>query len=214
MNTTVSLTQIDFSKNNGLVPAIVQDINTKEVVMQGWMNHEALQKSIDTRLVTFFSRSKQRLWTKGESSGNYLRLESLSTDCDHDALLIGVIPEGPACHTGSRSCFVGEETTIVSGNASYTDLGFLARLEGVLKQRRGSNPDSSYTARLFSEGPKRIAKKVGEEAAEVLLEAENGSTSRLIEESADLLYHLEVLLLSRGLGLEDLVSELKRRHES
>lgn len=213
MNKTLNPSQIDFSKSNGLVPAIVQDINTKEVIMQAWMNAEALNKTLDTGHVTFFSRSKNRLWTKGETSGNLLQLQSISADCDSDALLIGVIPSGPACHTGSRSCFVSPEKEGGDVTIPTLDMGFLVKLETLLRSRQNADPETSYTARLFQAGPKRIAKKVGEEAAEVLLEAENGERARLIEEAADLIYHLDVLLLSRGLGLQEVVQELKTRHK-
>lgn len=195
--------QLDFSKGNGLVPAIIQDEKTGVVLMLGYMNEKALARSREEGRVTFFSRSKGRLWTKGERSGNFLEVVSIKEDCDRDTLLIKVRPAGPVCHTGSDSCF-GEEN--VPGR-------FLDRLAQVIESRRGDDPDSSYTASLFHKGVQKIAQKVGEEAVELILEAEQGPDDRLLNEAADLIYHLKVLLAARGKSLKDVENVLRERHE-
>lgn len=196
---------IDFDKNQGLIPAIVQDDNTGKVLMMGYMNREAYNITEKTRKVTFYSRSKGRLWTKGEESGNYLSLVSVSSDCDGDTLLVKAIPAGPVCHTGADTCW-GETN---SGNP----LDFLIKLGGIIESRKlEADKDSSYTARLFSEGIKKIAQKVGEEATELILEAMDNRDDLFIAEAADLLYHLMVLLSARGKGLGDVAGELKNRH--
>lgn len=196
--------KIDFEKMNGLVPAIVQDTATGEVLMLAFMNEEAYRKTCETKRVTFYSRSRKSLWTKGETSGNYLNLEGISVDCDGDALLISATPEGPTCHTGSRSCF--------TGNASY-ELGVLASLERVIRERKINPSEGSYTASLFEKGVGHISQKVGEEAIEVVRAALSESDERLAEESADLIYHLMVLLAERGLSLQAVMQVLEARHK-
>jgi phosphoribosyl-ATP pyrophosphohydrolase/phosphoribosyl-AMP cyclohydrolase len=188
---------------NGLIPAIIQDASTNKVLMLGFMNTESLEKTKLTGLVTFFSRSRNELWTKGETSGNFLRVKEIITDCDNDTLLIKALPDGVVCHTGAQTCF-GEE--------NKSDLEFLNYLTNLIESRKESNQDESYTSKLFAAGSKRIAKKVGEEAVEVALEAENGELDRLIDESADLIYHLMVLLSSRDINLSNVVNRLKERH--
>lgn len=205
MNST-QIRALDWTKGNGLIPAIVQDARTAKVLMLGYMNRESLQATLDQKRVTFFSRSKNRLWTKGETSGNYLKLVDATADCDKDALLITAIPEGPTCHTGTNSCFGDDIAT------EATMLGFLAKLESVIEQRLASRPEGSYTARLWAEGPSRIAQKVGEEGVEVALAAVTQAEDKLVGESADLLFHLALLLKSRSLSLQDVVAELERRH--
>lgn len=197
------MTQLNFDKMNGLIPAIIQDATTNKVLMLGFMNEESLEKTKLTGLVTFFSRSKNELWTKGETSGNYLKVKEIITDCDNDTLLIKVLPDGVVCHTGAQTCF-GEE--------NKSDLEFLNYLTNLIESRKESNQDESYTSKLFAAGSKRIAKKVGEEAVEVALEAENGELDRLIDESADLIYHLMVLLSSRDINLFSVINRLTERH--
>ena len=204
MITTLQImTQLNFDKMNGLIPAIIQDATTNKVLMLGFMNEESLEKTKLTGLVTFFSRSKNELWTKGETSGNYLKVKEIITDCDNDTLLIKVLPDGVVCHTGAQTCF-GEE--------NKSDLEFLNYLTNLIESRKESNQDESYTSKLFAAGSKRIAKKVGEEAVEVALEAENGELDRLIDESADLIYHLMVLLSSRDINLFSVINRLTERH--
>ncbi|MFM5184175.1 bifunctional phosphoribosyl-AMP cyclohydrolase/phosphoribosyl-ATP diphosphatase HisIE [Aeromonas veronii] len=195
--------QLDWAKCDGMIPAIVQHAASGEVLMQGFMTREALEKTQTTSQVTFFSRSKQRLWTKGESSGNVLQLVAISTDCDQDSLLIAANPVGPTCHKGTTSCFNGHP---------LPPLGFLAELEQVLASRKGADPATSYTASLYGKGTKRIAQKVGEEGVEVALAAMAKDREELINESADLLYHLTVLLQNEGLELQDVVQRLYKRH--
>lgn len=195
-----------WEKSAGLLPAIVQDAQTGKVLMLGYMNREALEKTLRTRQVTFFSRSKQRLWTKGETSGHVLELVRLRQDCDRDTLLVLAKPDGPTCHTGTTSCFGEEDFTVAE------QLSFLAKLETVIAQRIADKPDGSYTARIWAQGPTRMAQKVGEEGVEVALAAATQDDDRLISESADLLYHLALLLKSRNLSLAKVVSELEQRH--
>ena len=197
---------IDFSKSaHGLIPAIIQDSETKSVLMLGYMNAESYQKTLDTKKVTFFSRSKQRLWTKGEESGNFLNLVDVKNDCDNDTLLIQVKPEGPTCHTGSDTCW--QETN----NQEY---GFLSKLENTIKTRR-ENADSerSYVASLFEKGINKIAQKVGEEAVEVVIEAKDNNDHLFLDESADLLFHYLILLQAKGFQLNDVVQVLKGRQK-
>jgi len=194
---------LDFAKNNGLIPAIVQDARTKTVLMLGYMNEEALQKTKETGLVTFFSRSRQTLWTKGETSGHYLKLVEILPDCDRDTLLIKAIPSGPVCHLGTDTCFAEE---------NRSSLWFLRELEQVIEERKSHAPETSYTARLLQKGLKKIAQKVGEEATEVVIDGVAGSDERLLEESADLLYHLLVLLHARDLSLNQVAQVLQKRH--
>ena len=188
---------------NGLVPAIIQDANTDQVLMLGYMNEEAVSETKSRGNVVFFSRSRQRLWEKGETSGNYLKFVSMSADCDEDALLIKAIPQGPTCHKGTTTCW---------GEGDKGALGFVAQLEGVIADRKLNPDENSYTTSLFEKGVPKIAQKVGEEATEVVIEAVKGDKERLISESADLLFHWLVLLRSQDLELADVVKELEKRH--
>lgn len=193
----------DWSKGDGLLPAIIQDAGTGRVLMLGYMNREALEKTQATGHVTFFSRSKQRLWTKGETSGNTLELAGMQLDCDRDTLLVQAIPHGPTCHLGTDTCW---------GDDVNPPVGFLAELERVIETRKGADPDSSYTARLLDAGIKRCAQKVGEEGVEVALAATAGDREELVSESADLLYHLLVVLASGDVSLEQICRQLESRH--
>ena len=195
---------IDFNKCGGLVPAIIQDATTKVVLMLGYMNEEALKKTQETGLVTFFSRSRQCLWTKGETSGNYLHLVDIKGDCDNDTLLIQATPDGPTCHKGTDTCW-GEEN-------KPNPLLFLSELSDFIEKRHEEMPEGSYTTSLFKDGLNRMAQKVGEEALELVIEATNGTNERLIYEGSDMLYHLIVLLTSKGLRIEDMARELMERH--
>jgi phosphoribosyl-AMP cyclohydrolase / phosphoribosyl-ATP pyrophosphohydrolase len=197
---------LDWSKGDGLIPAIVQDARSGSVLMLGYMNRQALEQTLSTRRVTFFSRSKHRLWTKGETSSNFLRLVNVFADCDADSLLVTAHPDGPTCHTGSSSCF-GEPAPTEAAR-----LSFLAQLESVIAQRISERPEGSYTARIWSEGPTRLAQKVGEEGVEVALAAVTQTDDRLTGEAADLLFHLTLLLKSRNLSLAAVVKELEQRH--
>lgn len=189
----------------GLVPAIVQDANTKTVLMLGYMNEEALQKTIETKKVTFWSRSRNELWTKGETSGNFLNLVDIKSDCDNDALLVKAIPDGPTCHKGTDTCWA--ETN------ESNPLLFLSFLQDFIEKRKEEMPEGSYTTSLFKGGVKRIAQKVGEEALETVIEACNGTNEKLVYEGSDMLYHLLVLLTEKGLRIEDLARELIKRHD-
>lgn len=195
---------IDFEKNGGLVPAIVQDARTRKVLMLGYMSPEAYQKTLNTGQVTFWSRSRQKLWTKGETSGNLLDLVSIKEDCDHDTLLVQAIPHGPTCHTGTDTCW-GEKN-------DQNPLLFLTELQDFIEKRHEEMPEGSYTTSLFQDGINRIAQKVGEEALEAVIESVNGSNERLVYEGSDMLYHLIVLLTAKGLRIEDLARELEERH--
>lgn len=196
---------IDFEKMNGLVPAIVQDSRTKNVLMLGFMNKEAYDKTVATNKVTFYSRSRRCLWTKGETSGNFLNVVSIKNDCDNDTLLIKAIPAGPVCHTGTDTCW-GEENKV-------NPLLFLTDLQDFIEKRHEEMPEGSYTTSLFKDGLNRMAQKVGEEALEAVIEAVNGTDDRLIYESSDMFYHLIVLLTSKGLRIEDIARELQIRHD-
>ncbi|MBO5880513.1 MAG: bifunctional phosphoribosyl-AMP cyclohydrolase/phosphoribosyl-ATP diphosphatase HisIE [Paraprevotella sp.] len=196
---------IDFNKMNGLVPAIIQDADTQKVLMLGYMNEEAYEKTVETGKVTFFSRTKNRLWTKGESSGNFLEVMSIKNDCDNDTLLIQVHPTGPVCHTGTDTCW-GEKN-------ESNPLTFLSELQDFIEKRHEEMPEGSYTTSLFKDGLNRMAQKVGEEALEAVIEAVNGTNDRLIYEGSDMLYHLIVLLTAKGLRIEQMVNELKERHQ-
>lgn len=198
--------EIDFTKNNdGLIPAIIQDATTKSVLMLGFMNQEALKATQESKKVTFFSRSKNRLWTKGEESGNFLNLVDIKNDCDNDTLLISVKPEGPTCHTGSDTCWNEENSS---------NFGFLSQLEEVIEARRTSSDSSkSYVALLFEKGINKIAQKVGEEAVEVVIEAKDANDELFLNESADLLFHYLILLRAKGFTLKDVESILKERHK-
>ena len=191
---------IDFSKTNGLVPAIIQDYQTRQVLMLGYMNEEALQKTLKENIVTFFSRSKNRLWTKGETSGNYLKVVSIKEDCDQDTLLIKVIPSGPTCHNGTTSCFADE-----------TPLPFLNQLEQVIEDRIANQNANSYVASLFQKGINKIAQKVGEEAVELVIESKDNNPDLFLNEAADLLFHYLLLLKAKGFGLTDVETILKSR---
>ena len=199
-------TRIDWEKVDGLVPAIIQDFGSSQVLMMGYMNQEALAKTLKTEKVTFFSRTKNRLWTKGEESGNSLNLVNISLDCDNDTLLIKVNPVGPTCHTGTTTCWDGDKT-------EETQLVWLHQLEQLLAERKNADPDSSYTASLYARGTKRISQKVGEEGVEVALAATSGDKAELVCESADLMYHLFVLLQDQGLSFDDVINKLKERHK-
>lgn len=199
---------IDFEKMGGLVPAIIQDADTRQVLMLGFMNEEAYQKTLDTRHVTFWSRTRNTLWTKGETSGNYLNLVDMKIDCDNDTLLVKVHPDGPTCHTGTDTCW-GEENSPQQSSA----LLFLSELQSFIDRRREEMPEGSYTTSLFNKGVNKIAQKVGEEALETVIEATNGTTDHLVYEASDLLYHLLVLLTEKGLRIEDVATELHKRHD-
>ena len=190
----------------GLVPAIVQDARTKTVLMLGYMNEEALRVTQESGKVTFWSRSRQELWTKGATSGNYLNLVELLADCDNDAILVKAIPDGPTCHKGTDTCW-GE---VNEGNDN--PLLFLSELQDFIEKRHEEMPEGSYTTSLFRDGLNRMAQKVGEEALELVIEACNGSNERMIYEGSDMLYHLIVLLTSKGLRIEDMAAELRERH--
>lgn len=197
---------IDFTKSaHGLIPAIIQDRETKNVLMLGYMNAESYQKTLDTKKVTFYSRSKQRLWTKGEESGNFLNLVDIKNDCDNDTLLVQVKPEGPTCHTGSGTCW--QEPN----NQEY---GFISNLEKTIKTRReNADSEKSYVASLFEKGINKIAQKVGEEAVEVVIEAKDNNDDLFLDESADLLFHYLILLQAKGFELNDVVNVLKSRQK-
>lgn len=196
---------LDWDKMDGLIPAVVQDAFDGRVLMQGYMNREALQKTLDSKHVTFWSRSREALWTKGETSGNTLELVSVHADCDSDCLLVMARPQGPTCHRGTNTCFDSEAPVA-------PELAFLARLEATIAQRDRDRPEGSYTTSLFESGVKRIAQKVGEEGVETALAAVDASNDELLDESADLVYHLLVLLRARGLAIGDLMAKLSARH--
>lgn len=198
---------LDWDKMDGLIPAVVQDAFDGRVLMLGYMNRNALQRSLDGERVTFWSRSREALWTKGETSGNTLELVSIHPDCDGDCLLVMARPEGPTCHRGTDTCFDSKEPV-------GPQLAFLTRLEAIIAQRDEERPEGSYTTRLFESGVKRMAQKVGEEGVETALAAVDGSNDELLDESADLLYHLLVLLRARGLAVSELVVHMKARHNA
>lgn len=193
---------LDFEKSDGLIPAIVQDARTMQVLMLGYMNKEAFDKTLAEGVITFFSRSKNRLWTKGETSGNFLRLVEWKADCDSDTLLLRVRPEGPVCHTGSDTCF----------DEKNVKMDFLAQLGEIIRQRRDHPSENSYTASLFKKGLNKIAQKVGEEAVELVIEAKDNNETLFLNEAADLMFHYLVLLAAKGCALEDVVSVLQQRH--
>ena len=195
---------IDFDKMNGLVPAIIQDAVTGKVLMLGFMNKEAYEKTLSTKLVTFWSRTRQCLWTKGETSGNYLHLVSLKEDCDHDTLLIEVHPDGPVCHLGTDTCWAEQN--------EVNPISFLIELQDFISKRHEEMPEGSYTTSLFRKGVNKMAQKVGEEAVETVIEATNGTDGRMMYEASDLLYHLIVLLTAKGRRIEELAEALERRH--
>jgi len=196
---------VDIKSAHGLIPAIIQDAETKNVLMLGYMNEESLQKTIDTQKVTFFSRSKQRLWTKGEESGNFLELVAIKNDCDGDTLLIQAKPVGPTCHTGADTCWQ---------EANFANYGFISQLESTIKMRReNADSEKSYVASLFEKGINKIAQKVGEEAVEVVIEAKDDNDDLFLSESADLLFHYLILLQAKGFQLNDVVEVLKGRQK-
>lgn len=196
---------VDIKSAHGLIPAIIQDAETKNVLMLGYMNEESLQKTIETQKVTFFSRSKQRLWTKGEESGNFLNLVSIKNDCDGDTLLIQAKPVGPTCHTGADTCWQEE---------NKENYGFISQLEDTIKTRReNADSEKSYVASLFEKGINKIAQKVGEEAVEVVIEAKDDNDDLFLSESADLLFHYLILLQAKGFQLNDVVDVLKKRQK-
>ena len=193
---------LDFNKTGGLIPAIVQNTNTLQVLMLGYMNQEAVDKTLAEGKVTFYSRSKNRLWTKGEESGNFLIVDEVLHDCDNDTLLIKAFPQGPTCHTGSTSCFKEE-----------TAKGFLYKLESVIEQRISEKSDKSYTAQLFARGINKVAQKVGEEAVELVIESKDNDVDLFKNEAADLPYHFLILLKTKDLKLEDIEEILQERHK-
>jgi phosphoribosyl-AMP cyclohydrolase / phosphoribosyl-ATP pyrophosphohydrolase len=204
--TVSDIDSLDFAKGSGLVPTVVQHAGTGAVLMLGYMNAEALRETFSRRHVVFFSRSKQRMWEKGETSGHFLELDSVRTDCDRDTLLITAWPHGPVCHLGTETCFGSEPAS------TGERLAFLATLETIIARRAAEQPEGSYTARLFEQGPRRIAQKVGEEGVEVALASVTEADDKVVGESADLIFHLLVLLKKRGLSLEHVVAELRARH--
>ena len=193
---------IDFTKGNGLIPVVIQDNSTLQVLMVGYMNEEAFDKTEKEKRVTFFSRSKNRLWTKGETSGNFLYVEEILSDCDNDSILIKVKPAGPVCHTGSAACF-GQETA----------KGFIYELEQVIYQRIENDANDSYTNKLYKKGINKVAQKVGEEAIELIIEAKDNNIDLFKNEAADLLYHLLILLKAKGISLQSIEEVLQKRHK-
>ena len=196
--------EIDFNKMDGLVPAIIQDAKTLKVLMLGFMNEEAYKKTVETGKVTFYSRTRQTLWTKGETSGNFLHVVSITADCDKDTLLVKAIPDGPVCHTGTDTCWA---------EVNDNPIMFLTELQRFIEKRHEEMPEGSYTTSLFNDGCHRMAQKVGEEALEAVIEAVADNNERLVYEASDMLYHLIVLLTSKGLSIEDLARELQERHD-
>ena len=199
---------MNFDKMQGLIPAIIQDAETRQVLMLGYMNKEAYDITVQTGKVTFWSRSRQTIWTKGETSGNYLNVVDIKNDCDQDTLLIRVHPAGPVCHTGTDTCW-GEKNEVLTDN---NPLLFLSELQDFIEERHRQMPEGSYTTSLFKDGLNRMAQKVGEEALELVIEAVNGSNERMVYEGSDMLYHLIVLMTSKGMRIEQLAEELMQRH--
>ena len=206
--TNDNISQLAWDKMEGLLPCIVQDAYSGKILMQGYMNQEAAEHSLSSQKVTFYSRSKQRLWTKGEESKNWLNLVSLSVDCDNDSILALAQPQGPTCHTGTETCWHEQEVS----NKPDPEISFIADLERLIASRKGADPSSSYTASLYSKGIKRIAQKVGEEGVETALAATVKDIEELKNESADLIYHLLVLLQASDISLNDVIAVLKDRH--
>ncbi|MFZ5552438.1 MAG: bifunctional phosphoribosyl-AMP cyclohydrolase/phosphoribosyl-ATP diphosphatase HisIE [Bacteroidota bacterium] len=195
---------INFKKDNGLVPAIVQDATTGKVLMLGYMNEEAYNKTLSEKKVTFFSRSKNRLWTKGETSGNFLQVQEIKSDCDNDTLLIKVVPTGPVCHTGSDTCW---------NEKNEYEYSFLLGLQAVIRKRKNEPADGSYTSELFKKGVNKIAQKVGEEAVEMVIEAKDNNDELFLNEAADLLFHYLILLQAKGHELKDVIEVLEKRRK-
>lgn len=204
----IDIKTLDFEKGDGLIPAVIQDADNFQVLMLGYMNREALETTLEKERVTFYSRTKERLWTKGETSGNYLELVDLQQDCDNDTLLVLAHPQGPTCHTGNQSCFFRKEFK------PKQRLDFLGNLEQLIASRKKERPEDSYTTYLFDEGVDMIAQKVGEEAVETIIEAKNNNQDEFIGETSDLLYHLMVLLSEKNVSLAQVVEELEDRHQS
>ena len=202
----IDIKSLDFTKGGGLIPAIIQDAKSFKVLMLGYMNRDAVETTLKKERVTFYSRSKERLWTKGETSGNYLDLVDLQHDCDSDALLVLANPQGPTCHTGHDSCFHQKEFT------PSQNLSFLSELESLIQDRKQQRPDDSYTTFLFEEGIDEIAQKVGEEAVETIIEAKNDNPEAFKGEVSDLVYHLLVLLAEKDIPLKEVIGQLKKRH--
>lgn len=202
---------INFEKMNGLVPAIIQDAQTNKVLMLGFMNEEAYNKTVETGKVTFWSRTRNTIWTKGETSGNFLNVVEILNDCDQDTLLIKANPVGPVCHTGADTCW-NEKNPHKAANDKDNALLFLSELQDFIEKRHEEMPEGSYTTSLFKDGLNRMAQKVGEEALELVIEATNGTKDRMIYEGSDMLYHLIVLLTSKGMRIEDMAAELRERH--
>lgn len=196
--------ELDFAKGDGLIPAIIQDYKTNKVLMLGYMNEEAYNKTVEDNLVTFYSRTKNRLWTKGEESGNFLKVKKIHVDCDNDTLLIKVKPKGPVCHTGSDTCW---------NEKNKEDVMFIKHLQDIIEKRKKEMPEGSYTTKLFNRGINKITQKVGEEASEVIIDALNGTDEGMVMEAADLMYHLIVMLTYKGYRIEDVAKELKKRHK-
>lgn len=201
----IDVKQLDWDKGNGLLPAIIQDSNNLRVLMLGYMNAESLAQTLETKRVTFFSRSKQALWVKGETSGNTLDFVSAEIDCDKDTILIRANPQGPACHTGSQTCF---------GDKQPSDILFLETLGDIIHTRNIDRPEGSYTTELFTEGKSRIAQKVGEEGVELALARMKDDKEEMVNEAADLLFHMMILLEDSGLSIKDVCAELSRRHNA
>jgi phosphoribosyl-AMP cyclohydrolase / phosphoribosyl-ATP pyrophosphohydrolase len=195
---------IDFEKVSGLVPAVIQDVDTNVVLMLGYMNQEALDKTLETKQVTFFSRTKKRLWTKGETSGNFMLVRSITVDCDNDTLLVKARPIGPVCHTGDDTCF---------GETNKSKTLFINHLRNIIKERKNNPSDQSYTASLFAKGINKIAQKVGEEAVEIVIEAKDDNKELFMGEAADLLFHYLVLLEAKGYELDEVMDVLIERHK-
>lgn len=200
----MKLLSLDFDKMGGLIPAVIQDTVTRKVLMVGFMNQDAYQKTCETGQVTFFSRTKNRLWTKGEESGNFLDIDEILVDCDSDTLLIMARPRGPVCHTGKDTCF---------GEVNTKGIAFLDYLQHFIQRRKAEMPEGSYTTHLFSKGINKMAQKVGEEAVETVIEAKDNNDDLFIGEAADLVYHLIVLLTAKGFSLDDVAAKLESRHK-
>jgi len=203
----IDIDTLDFEKGDGLIPAIIQDADNFQILMLGYMNREALETTLEEERVTFYSRSKERLWTKGETSGNYLDLVDMQEDCDNDTLLILANPNGPTCHTGEKSCF--HKKTFKPKNK----LDFLNELEELIISRKKERPKDSYTTYLFNKGLDKITQKVGEEAVETVIESKNKNKKKFIGEVADLIFHLMVLLVEKGVSLKKIIKRLRKRHQ-
>ena len=206
--------EIDFNKMQGLIPAIIQDAKTRQVLMLGYMNQQAYDLTVQTGKVTFWSRTRETIWTKGETSGNYLNVVDIKNDCDNDTLLIRVNPVGPVCHPGTDTCWGEKNEPLPNPASTNTDnpLLFLSELQDFIEERHRQMPEGSYTTSLFRDGLNRMAQKVGEEALELVIEAVNGTDERMIYEGSDMLYHLIVLLTSKGMRIEQMAQELMLRH--